>query len=102
MVRQHSHRPTPVLDKSNPSWAGTPFLRTQQRVAITRYEQRRPNAQMIPPGPGALGEKKKLCVMSPTPVCVPDPGKTFRWLISGTIVREIKFQSLSSETGMTG
>jgi hypothetical protein len=49
-----------------------------------------------------LGEKKKLCVVSPIPVCVPKRGKTFRWLINGTIVREIKFQSLSRETGMTG
>lgn len=49
-----------------------------------------------------MGEKKKLCVMSPTPVLRTGTRKDVPLLIRGTIVRQIKFQSLSSETGMTG
>jgi hypothetical protein len=48
------------------------------------------------------GEKKKLCVMSPRPLCEPDLPATSLCSMSGTIVREITFQSSSSVIGMTG
>jgi hypothetical protein len=60
-----------------------------------------PTPQKIPPGPGALGARKKLCVMSPRPPWLPSP-TTSSWWMNGTMVREIRFQRSPSLIGMTG
>ena len=57
---------------------------------------------MMPLGPGAFGEKKKLWVMLPTPNWSPAPGKISLWLVTGRMVREITFQSWLIEIGTTG
>jgi len=46
---------------------------------------------MIPPRPGAFGEKNRLCTMSPRPSCVVGPIVSVWWMI-GTVVREMTFQ----------
>ncbi len=58
--------------------------------------------QIQPPAVGSTGEKKKDCTISPRPLCPPAPGSTSSWSISGTIVREITFQSSFSDSGTTG
>jgi len=49
-----------------------------------------------------LGEKKMLWTTSPMPLWLPVPGTTFCWLITGRMVREMRFQSLLRLTGITG
>ena len=49
-----------------------------------------------------VGEKKKLCTVSPRPNWLPAVGKMSSWPMIGTIVREIRFQSALIETGITG
>jgi len=56
---------------------------------------------MIPPRPGAFGEKNRLCTMSPRPSCVVGPIVSVWWMI-GTVVREMTFQLSEIEIGMTG
>ena len=61
-----------------------------------------PAPQMRPPAVGFLGEKKKLCTMSPTPDWLV-PGITSFWSrTTGRIVRLMTFHSAFSVIGTTG
>jgi len=51
-----------------------------------------PTPQIRPPAPGFLRQKKKLCVMSPRPDWLV-PGWMLVWLMTGTMVRLMTFQS---------
>ncbi|MFC6980720.1 hypothetical protein [Microbulbifer taiwanensis] len=61
-----------------------------------------PAPQVIPFAVGSFGEKNRLWVVAPRPVWVPLPGKILRWLITGSMVRLIRFQLSLIEMGMTG
>ena len=52
--------------------------------------------------PSIFGEKKKVCSVSPNPICSPTPGADSVWEITGTMVRMIRFQSSFRCSGTTG
>src|ERR1700748_2798623 len=74
--------------------------------------------KIILPGSGFLGEKNRLCVRSPNPVCSPDPPNTSLsapmsvlslgganaslWWTMGRIVREITSHFADRLIGITG
>lgn len=61
-----------------------------------------PAPQTTPEADGAFGEKKRLWTVSPRPNwLVPGPVTSF-WAMMGRMVREMMFQSVLRETGMTG
>jgi hypothetical protein len=49
-----------------------------------------------------LGEKKTLWTTSPMPLWLPAPGRRSFWLITGRMVREMRFQSSFRPAGITG
>jgi len=51
---------------------------------------------------GALGEKNRLCTMSPTPDWFPAPAKTLSSQTTHTMVRETRFQFSPIEIATTG
>ena len=51
-----------------------------------------PAPQINPLAVGFFGEKKRLCVMSPMPVWLPEPGNTSLWAMIGRMVREMTVQ----------
>ncbi|MNP55367.1 hypothetical protein D3C76_1500100 [compost metagenome] len=62
-----------------------------------------PAPRIQPLSVGLLGEKKKLCVMSPAPDLSAAPlGAKPCWSIRGRMVREMRFQSSFSLKGSTG
>jgi hypothetical protein len=60
-----------------------------------------PTPQMSPPHPGALGDRKRLCRVSPSPVSLLSPMTSLWWMI-GRMVREIRFQCSVRPMGITG
>jgi hypothetical protein len=56
---------------------------------------------VTPPGV-LLGEKKKLCSVSPRPKVLSNPGAGASRLTTGRMVRMMRFQSALSLVGITG
>ena len=61
-----------------------------------------PTPQISPAAVGFFGEKKKLCVVAPSPTLWSKSGAMSSWLTIGRMVREITFQFSLIEIGITG
>ena len=86
--------PTPVTPA--PHWLGAmPSVEVGIRKAG-------PTPQIRPKLVGFFGERKKLWVVWPRPNWESSPGITSCCLTTGTMVREIRFQSGLIEIGTTG
>ena len=60
-----------------------------------------PTPHMSPP-PVSLGERNADRLMSPSPNSLPMPPAIWGWLISGAMIRVIRFQSEFRVMGITG
>ena len=100
VIDQNPDRPVAFLDQSSTRGPNAPFS-LPQKWRITRWDQcDRTKTQMNPSG--LAGTRKALATTSPTPFCWPAPGKIFRCVTRGTIVRITTFQSSFSLKGMMG
>ena len=92
----------PRLHEGDKRRSEAPLIRAQEIIRLVGVKHTGPTPQMMPPGPGAFGERKKLCVVLPSRRDLGGPelaGKTSFCEMMGRIVRRIRFQSLLMEIG---
>ena len=90
-----------MLAQGHRGWADRELLCTEEVLGRRGQEEGRSQAPNDPTRTGGFRRKNALCRMSPKPACELS-GTTSSCSVTGTIVREIRFQSSEIEIGMTG